>query len=132
MQNWIILGAGSDMARPFLRRLAGEGASLFLAGRNAADLEVLAQDLRLRGAASAEVVAFDARDASGYPALVARLVFPIILRSWEEFGPMGVAMTLLIWAGVIGTGWVLTACISAVLWEDSEATAEPVPGAEPG
>jgi hypothetical protein len=45
---------------------------------------------------------------------------------------MGVAMTLLIWAGVIGTGWVLTACISAVLWEDSEATAEPVPGAEPG
>ncbi|BBZ67978.1 hypothetical protein MINS_34070 [Mycolicibacterium insubricum] len=64
--------------------------------------------------------------------LVARLVFPIILRSWEEFGPMGVAMTLLIWAGVIGTGWVLTACISAVLWEDSEATAEPVPGAEPG
>ena len=33
---------------------------------------------------------------------------------------------------VIGTGWVLTACISAVLWEDSEATAEPVPGAEPG
>ena len=65
-------------------------------------------------------------------ALVARLVFPIILRSWEEFGPMGVAMTLLIWAEVIGTGWVLTACISAVLWEDSEATAEPVPGAEPG
>lgn len=73
MQNWIILGAGSDMARPFLRRLAGEGAMLFLAGRNAADLEVLAQDLRLRGAVAAEVVRFDARDAAEYPALVARL-----------------------------------------------------------
>ncbi|WP_444460728.1 SDR family NAD(P)-dependent oxidoreductase [Rhodobacter capsulatus] len=73
MQSWIILGAGSEMARPFLRRLAGEGASLFLAGRNLADLETLAQDLRLRGAAAAEVVAFDARDSAGYPALVARL-----------------------------------------------------------
>ncbi|ADE86829.1 SDR family NAD(P)-dependent oxidoreductase [Rhodobacter capsulatus] len=73
MQSWIILGAGSEMARPFLRRLAGDGASLFLAGRNLADLETLAQDLRLRGAAAAEVVAFDARDSAGYPALVARL-----------------------------------------------------------
>ncbi|TKD21661.1 SDR family oxidoreductase [Rhodobacter capsulatus] len=73
MQNWIILGAGSEMARPFLRRLAGEGATLHLAGRNLAELETLAQDLRLRGAAAAEVLAFDARDASGYPALVARL-----------------------------------------------------------
>ena len=73
VQHWVVLGAGSDMARPFLRRLAGTGATLFLAGRNAADLEALAQDLRLRGAAAAEVVAFDARDAAGYPALVARL-----------------------------------------------------------
>ncbi|ETD88829.1 SDR family NAD(P)-dependent oxidoreductase [Rhodobacter capsulatus] len=73
MQHWVVLGAGSEMARPFLRRLAGDGASLFLAGRNLADLETLAQDLRLRGAAAAEVVAFDARDSTGYPALVARL-----------------------------------------------------------
>lgn len=73
MQHWVVLGAGSGMARPFLRRLAGEGAALFLAGRDLAELETLAQDLRLRGAAAAEAVAFDARDAAGYPALVARL-----------------------------------------------------------
>jgi hypothetical protein len=26
-------------------------------------------------------------------------------------------MALLTWCGVIGTGWVLTACVGAVLWE---------------
>jgi len=73
MQNWIVLGAGSEMARPFLRRLAQDGATLFLAGRNTADLESLAKDCRLRGAPAVEVVAFDARKTAAYPALVAQL-----------------------------------------------------------
>jgi hypothetical protein len=49
--------------------------------------------------------------------LAARIFFPPLLSGWDEFGPIGVAMALLIWCGVIGTGWVVTACVGAVLWE---------------
>ena len=35
---------------------------------------------------------------------------------WQP-GPIGVAMALMTWCGVIGIGWVLTACVGAVLWE---------------
>lgn len=40
-----------------------------------------------------------------------------MLRGWDGFGPIGVAMALMTWCGVIGIGWVLTACVGAVLWE---------------
>lgn len=72
-QNWIILGAGSGMARAFIRRLAEQGAVLFLAGRRMEELADLAEDCRLRGAAAAEAVGFDARDAAQYGALIERL-----------------------------------------------------------
>ncbi|MCV7021504.1 hypothetical protein [Mycolicibacterium aichiense] len=49
--------------------------------------------------------------------LGSRLVFPSLLHDWDGFGPIGVAMALLIWCGAVGTGWVLTACAGAVLWE---------------
>lgn len=49
--------------------------------------------------------------------LAARLVFPPLLHGWEGFGPIGVSMALMMWCGVIGTGWVVTACVGAVLWE---------------
>jgi hypothetical protein len=49
--------------------------------------------------------------------LAARIFFPPLLSGWDEFGPIGVAMALLTWCGVIGTGWVVTACVGAVLWE---------------
>jgi hypothetical protein len=49
--------------------------------------------------------------------LAGRLVFPSLLDGWNGFGPIGVAMALLTWCGVIGTGWVVTACVGAVLWE---------------
>lgn len=49
--------------------------------------------------------------------LAARIVFPPLLRGWDEFGPIGVAMALLTWCGVSGAGWVVTACVGAVLWE---------------
>jgi short-subunit dehydrogenase len=73
MNSWIILGATSGMARPFLRRLAEEGAQLFLAGRRMDELEALAADCRLRGAPKAEALPFDARDPSNYRDLVTRL-----------------------------------------------------------
>ncbi|MFC5739207.1 SDR family oxidoreductase [Sinirhodobacter huangdaonensis] len=73
METWILLGATSAIARAFARRLAAEGTTLFLAGRDEAELEAIAADCRLRGAAGAEVLAFDARDPAGYPALIERL-----------------------------------------------------------
>jgi hypothetical protein len=49
--------------------------------------------------------------------LAGRLVFPPLLDGWNGFGPIGVAMALLTWTAVIGAGWIVTACLSAVLWE---------------
>ena len=49
--------------------------------------------------------------------LAARILFPPLLSGWNGFGPIGVAMALMTWCGVIGIGWVLTACVGAVLWE---------------
>src|SRR5215470_7331809 len=48
---------------------------------------------------------------------VVRVGFPILLQGWTGFGPMGVAMTLMTWRGVIATGWVVIACTSAIIWE---------------
>lgn len=49
--------------------------------------------------------------------LAARIALPILLGGWEGFGPIGVAMTLMTWCSVLGYGWVVTACTTAVLWE---------------
>ena len=49
--------------------------------------------------------------------LAGRLLFPPVIDGWAEFGPIGVAMALMTWCGVLGTGWVITACVGAVLWE---------------
>lgn len=49
--------------------------------------------------------------------LTARIVFPWLLAGWDGFGPIGVALTIMTWCGIIGTGWVITACATAVLWE---------------
>jgi hypothetical protein len=55
--------------------------------------------------------------------VVARLIFPALLSGWTAFGPIGVAMTLMTWCGVIGVGWVLTACAGAIAWERHASTA---------
>jgi hypothetical protein len=49
--------------------------------------------------------------------LGSRILFPPLLAGWDELGPIGVAMALLTWCGGIGVGWVVTACVGAVLWE---------------
>ena len=72
-ETWAILGASSAMARAFARALAERGAALVLAGRDMADLEALAADCRFRGAASAEALAWDARDPATVAPLIARL-----------------------------------------------------------
>ena len=60
-ETWIIVGATSSMARAFARKVAGQGAHVLLAGRDMADMERMAADCTLRGAASAAVLAFDSR-----------------------------------------------------------------------
>lgn len=69
--TWIILGASSAMGRALARRLATDGAILLLCGRDTADLGRDAKDLALRGAARAEVLAFDTREPKTFDPIVA-------------------------------------------------------------
>jgi hypothetical protein len=69
--------------------------------------------------------------------LGSRWLFPPVLDGWDELGPIGVAMALLTWCGAVGTGWVVTACVGAVLWERSapeetvvESQSEDIPSAQ--
>ncbi|MEO8531092.1 MAG: SDR family NAD(P)-dependent oxidoreductase, partial [Deltaproteobacteria bacterium] len=64
--------ATSSMARALTRELAGQGASLLLCGRNANELKALTKDAELRGAPQSEALAFDARDATTFAAIVTR------------------------------------------------------------
>jgi hypothetical protein len=68
--------------------------------------------------------------------LILRIVFPPMMSGWTGFGPIGVAMAIITWCGVIGISWVVTACVGAVLWERSAPAttvvaveAEPTPEA---
>lgn len=70
--TWIILGATSSIARAFARKCAENGAELLLLGRDMPELKRIAQDCSLRGAASAEAVAFDARKPARFAAIIAR------------------------------------------------------------
>jgi hypothetical protein len=54
--------------------------------------------------------------------VVSRLVFPPVIGSWTDFGPIGVAMALMAWCGVLGVGWVIIACTGAVMWERTAPT----------
>lgn len=54
--------------------------------------------------------------------IAVRIAFPILLDGWTQFGPIGVAMTLMTWCGVVGIAWVATACMGAIIWERSAPT----------
>ena len=51
-----------------------------------------------------------------------RIIFPHMIDAWTNFGPIGVAMAIMTWCGVLGSGWVITACVGAVLWERTAPT----------
>ncbi|KKL99435.1 hypothetical protein LCGC14_1814480, partial [marine sediment metagenome] len=72
-ETWIILGASSAMAPALARKLSEQGCRLILAGRDADDLAHGCADCLARGARDAQSVPFDARDPSGFPALLALL-----------------------------------------------------------
>ena len=61
----IVLGALSAVAEQTARLYAAEGAALMLAGRDRARLEAVAADLKVRGAARAEVAALDLAAEAG-------------------------------------------------------------------
>lgn len=83
-RTWIILGATSAMARAFARRIAEAGDTLLLAGRDMDELKALAIDLSARGAAGAEAIRFDARDATTFA--------PILRKVELEPGEINVAV----------------------------------------
>jgi decaprenylphospho-beta-D-erythro-pentofuranosid-2-ulose 2-reductase len=62
MKRILIMGATSAIAQATARAFAARGDALCLAGRDARALEALAEDLRLRGARTADIAVVDARD----------------------------------------------------------------------
>lgn len=70
--GWIVLGATSAMARAFARAAAKAGAAMALAGRDIADMEATATDIRLTTGVLVEVWAFDASDPEAPAALAGR------------------------------------------------------------
>jgi short-subunit dehydrogenase len=73
-ETYLIVGAGSSMARAVASRLASEGQALILAGRDVDELERTAADLRIRHGASVCVRRFDALDLDGHGAFFAECV----------------------------------------------------------
>lgn len=71
-QTWIILGATSAIARSFARLASERGDGVLLAGRDMDDMTTTAADCAARGAPFAEVIAFDARNAASFKAILDR------------------------------------------------------------
>lgn len=70
MKRILIIGATSAIAEATARLWAARGATLFLVGRNAARLEAVASDLRVRGAAAVTSFAMDACDTAAHAAML--------------------------------------------------------------
>jgi decaprenylphospho-beta-D-erythro-pentofuranosid-2-ulose 2-reductase len=70
MRRIFIFGATSAIAEATARRFAVSGTSFFLAARDRDKLEVLADDLRVRGAAKVATAVADALDFGRHQALV--------------------------------------------------------------
>jgi hypothetical protein len=70
MQKILIIGATSAIAEATARLWAARGDALFLVGRSAERLDVIADDLRVRGAASVACFALDACDTSAHAAML--------------------------------------------------------------
>lgn len=66
MRRILIVGATSAIAEATARLFAARGDALFLAGRNPERLQILADDLRARGAHRVATAQFDALDYDGH------------------------------------------------------------------
>lgn len=70
--TWLILGAGSSVARAFAREAARQGADIILAARDLEDTEATAADIRARTGRQVGVLAFDARAYEEHEPFVGR------------------------------------------------------------
>ena len=70
METWLIIGATSSMARAFARKVAIDGHSVVVVGRDVGELSGIKDDCLLRGAPVAEALPFDARDRSTHAAIL--------------------------------------------------------------
>ncbi len=71
MKKILIIGAASAVAQETARCYAAEGAEFFLVGRSEDKLRDIADDLRVYGAARAEVFGLDLNDFQRHPAMLA-------------------------------------------------------------
>lgn len=74
MSDILILGAASAIAEATARIYAARGDRLFLVGRDAARLDIIADDLRVRGAAQIDVLAADLLDRDRHAEIIAAAV----------------------------------------------------------
>ena len=70
MKRILIIGATSAIAEATARLWAARGAALVLVGRNRAQLDRIADDLRVRGADSVVCHTMDACDIAAHPAML--------------------------------------------------------------
>lgn len=73
MQKILIIGATSAIAEACAKRFATQGHNLYLLARNSSRLESLAQDLRVRGAASVHYASFEANALDTHLALLTQV-----------------------------------------------------------
>jgi len=85
----VVVGATSPIARAYATLCAKQGQPLLLAGRDMAELELVAADLRLRCQVAVEVVPYEAREAGAGRSLAARLSTPEVGSVVAFHGIMG-------------------------------------------
>jgi len=84
MKRALIIGATSAIAESLAGQLAKAGASLFLAGRSAEKLELIARDLKVRHGVEVEIAAIDFDDFDQHA--------PLIDRAAERLGGLDLAV----------------------------------------
>ncbi len=70
----LIIGATSAIAESLARWLASKGTACYLTGRDTEHLEIIAADLRVRGAGQIEIEQLDITDARALDGLVTRSI----------------------------------------------------------
>lgn len=83
-QNIIIIGATSAIAEAVARRYAESGAQLFLVARNNDKLQLIANDLKIRGASAVQTWVMDANDSEA--------ISPMLDAAWNAFNSYDVAL----------------------------------------
>jgi len=72
LEKVLVFGATSGIAEAVVRRLAGQGAELYLVARNPERLAAVAADASVRGAKAVATDVLDLDDIAAFPALIDR------------------------------------------------------------